>query len=179
VSIQNNQELFIPQNHAGVFYLFSRNHEKLGFRNIVRINSGTPDLVAITDDGEKVGIELEFKSSDVFDHYEVLSKEDKDKIRRTVRWNPQTMKYSRGKWEKEENVWKFKHEGKALISKEDSPNYWFHENMETLLYKTVKVIEIDVIMYWEKNLKDGAFKFWEFDKDVKGINLSEFRAILR
>lgn len=38
-------EAFVPTNHDGVFYLFARNHERLGFEKIVRfIQGSSPDI---------------------------------------------------------------------------------------------------------------------------------------
>ena len=61
-----------PTNEKGVFYLFSRHHEELGFIEIVEFIDGTPELRTIKD-GEEVGVELENRASAVFHHYCAVS----------------------------------------------------------------------------------------------------------
>ena len=178
VPIQNSgKRSFSPKNEQGVFYLFSRNHERLGFKEIIKINQNeAPDIFAINDNGEKVGIELEYESRRVFEHYRVLSKRDQNRTEnRRWSWDAQTGKYISGEWKKVIGVWIFVYKGETLLQiKEDYPNqYWHHKPTGTLLRRTVKEIGIDVIMYWIKNEKPGDFKFWEFDKEVRPFDLGE------
>ena len=59
----------IPKNEQEVIYLFSRNHEKLGFEKIKSFNPhGFPDCKAIKD-GKEVGIEFELESNKFVTHY--------------------------------------------------------------------------------------------------------------
>jgi hypothetical protein len=64
-------EMLIPRNEPGVFYLFSRFHEKLGFEEIIDVSTLTPDVIAKRN-GKRVNIELEYKSSDALEHYYAL-----------------------------------------------------------------------------------------------------------
>ena len=60
----------LAKNEKEVVYLFSRNHEKLGFEKIIKFNTTTtPDCIAIKD-GKKVGIEFEYKLKKFLIHYE-------------------------------------------------------------------------------------------------------------
>jgi len=165
MSVQNSgrKEKYLPHNEDGVFYLFSRNHEECGFKKIVDITGGTPDIIAINDDGEEVGIELEYKASTAFDHYCALDKKEQSS---TVR------EYPRGEWNKDGSIWKYVYDGKTLMRKEDPTCDLFKVDVSRkfLLYKTVKSIKIDVIMYW---LEDHAFEFWEWDKKVKCFDLKK------
>jgi len=173
----NNQKEFIPQNELGVFYLFSRNREKLGFKEIVRINQGSsPDIIAIKDNGEQVGIELEHESRNVLSHYYALDKRDRSNTEeRIFEWDAEAKKYIIGKWDKVGNVWNFIYKGEIIYKREeDYPNqYWYHKSLNTLLHSTVKSKGIDTIMYWIRNIEPDDFKFWEFDKDVEPIDLKE------
>jgi hypothetical protein len=178
VPIQNSgKRSFGPKNEQGVFYLFSRNHERLGFKQIIKINQNeTPDIVAINDTGKKIGIELEYESRRVFEHYRVLSKRDQNRTEnRRWPWDAQTKKYVSGEWKKVVSGWNFVYKGETLLQiNEDYPNqYWHHKPTGTLLRRTVKEKGIDIIMYWIKNEKPEDFKFWEFDKEVKPCNLRE------
>src|SRR5205809_405300 len=58
----------IPKNEMEVMYLFSRNHEKLGFEHILSFQQ-FPDCWAIRD-GKKVGIEIEFMASNFFYNFQ-------------------------------------------------------------------------------------------------------------
>lgn len=61
--------MFVPENEMGVWYLFSRYHEKLGFEKILRVSSiEFPDVIALQD-GKEVRIELEYMLNSVMDHY--------------------------------------------------------------------------------------------------------------
>ena len=60
--------MFIPKNEMGVFYLFSRHHEELGFEEIIDITARFPDITALRD-GKEVKIELEFLLSSFKSHY--------------------------------------------------------------------------------------------------------------
>ena len=63
--------MFIPQNEAGVMYLFSRYHEEIGFEKILKFNTttGFPDIIALRD-GKEVRIELEHTLGKIRVHYE-------------------------------------------------------------------------------------------------------------
>ena len=58
----------VPINEQEVVYLFSRNHEKLGFEEIIRFSSDFPDCIAVQE-GKKVGIEFEYELENFFIHY--------------------------------------------------------------------------------------------------------------
>jgi len=60
---------FIPRNEMGVFYLFSRCHEKIGIEKILKFSSNRfPDVIALRA-GKTVKIELEYKLSGFLKHY--------------------------------------------------------------------------------------------------------------
>jgi len=154
-------EAFVPTNHDGVFYLFARNHERLGFEKIVRfIQGSSPDIEAIRN-GKKVNIELEYKSSKAFEHYRVLYMDEQDRYE----------KICKGTWRREGSIWNYvdKQTGKTLYSKKDE-GYHFDESRGVLLYNTAKSAGIDIITYW---IKSDDFRFWEFDKEVEPFNLRE------
>jgi len=164
---------FLPQNHEGLFYLFSRNHEKLGFEQIVRIDSNSSPDIKATRNGVEVGIELEYNSSSVFEHYRVLSKKEQQDTESVYEENQDEGKYSpKGEWNKDGNLWNFvTTTGDVILTKED-PNsqFWLDSSRKILLYNTAKLAGIDVVVYW---VEDDKFKFWEFDKDVEVIDLSK------
>lgn len=170
--MNNDQNEFRSTNELGVFYVFSRNHEKLGFMTIVEIRpNSSPDIIAITKDGKQVGIELEYWAMGAFKHYRVLSKKEQEATEGFAEFDNEKKVYSRGKWTRDESLWKFVRNGKTLLTKEDPTNqFWLDESTGCLLYKTVKTIGIDIILYWER---DDRFRFWEFDKEVKTIDLQE------
>ena len=59
----------IPKNEQEVIYLFSRNHEKLGFEKIKYFDPhNTPDCVALKN-GKEIGIEFEYKLKMFCRHY--------------------------------------------------------------------------------------------------------------
>lgn len=59
----------IPTNEQGVVYLFSRNHEKLGFEKVKYFDTHeTPDCVALRN-GKEISIEFEHKLKDFCSHY--------------------------------------------------------------------------------------------------------------
>jgi hypothetical protein len=61
--------VFVPENEKGVFYIFCKYHEKLGFERILRVNADeSPDLVAECD-GKEVRIELEYDLRGLASHY--------------------------------------------------------------------------------------------------------------
>lgn len=164
-SIVDEKAEFDPKNEQGVFYLFARNHEKLGFKKIVSIHQRSPpDIVAITNDGQKVNIELEHKFSKVAEHYRVLSKKERGESEKRYIWNEKT-EWFPGEWIREGKTWKFMYNGQVILNKEDLNDlYWVPKKRGILLYKTLKAREkgkIDIIMYWEKD-KDA--KDWEFDE---------------
>lgn len=154
---------FYPENHDGVLYFFARNHEKLGFEKIIRVIQGfSPDIEAIRG-GKQVNIELEYDSARVMEHYRVLYKSEQNEFE-----NDQ-----RGKWIQNGNYWHYldNQTGKSLITKEDK-GFWFDESRGMLLYKTLKTVGIDIVVFWIKN---EEFSFWEFDKEVELIDLSKIR----
>jgi hypothetical protein len=160
VSIQDN-DAFVPKNHEGVFYLFARNHEKLGFERIIRIVQGeSPDIEAIRN-GKRVNIELEYESDKALEHYRVLYKSEQEEYE----------KKHKGEWKKEGDSWNYvdKQNGKTLFSKKDE-GYHFDESRGVLLYNTAKSAGIGIIMYW---IKSDGFRFWEFDKEVELFDLRE------
>jgi hypothetical protein len=124
------------------------------------VQGESPDIVAMRQ-GKQVNIELEFDSARVLRHYRVLYKSEQEEFENA----------NRGKWVKQENTWHYleKQTGVSLLSKEDK-GYWFEETRCHLLYKTLKAIGIDIIIYW---LRNDKFKFWEFDKEVELIDLRE------
>jgi hypothetical protein len=158
MSIQYD-DAFVPKNHEGVFYLFARNHERLGFEKIVRIIQGdSPDIEAIRN-GKRINIELEYKSSTALEHYRVLYKDEQEKYERAYK----------GTWKREGNIWNYvdKQNGQLLFSKKDE-GYHFDESRGVLLYNTAKSAGIDIFIYW---IKAEDFKFWEFDKEVELVDL--------
>ena len=170
------RKAFEPQNEQGVFYLFARYHEKLGFREVVRFNPNeAPDIVAIKHDGEQVGIELEYETRRVLEHYFVLSEKERNETEKKQDLEAQTGKYIVGEWVKVGSEWNFVFKGEKLLTKKEGyPNqYWYHKPMNRLLRRTVKETGIDIVMYWVRNEKPEDFKFWEFDKDVESVNLKE------
>ena len=59
----------IPTNEQEIVYLFSRNHEKLGFEKVKYFDPHeTPDCVALKN-GKEVGIEFEYKLKRFCKHY--------------------------------------------------------------------------------------------------------------
>ena len=177
MSLQNhNRKEFTPRNEQGVFYLFSRNREKLGFKEIVKINQREPpDIIATKDNGEQVGIELEYETKRVLEHYFVLSERNRNRTEKRQDWDTQAKKYVCGRWSRVGKVWNFVHKGETLHSKKENyPNqYWLDESRNTLLHSTVKDKGINIIMYWIKNILPDDFKPWEFDKCVEYIDLRE------
>jgi len=149
-----------PVNEKGVFYLFARNHEALGFPKIIEfVGDTTPDLIAIrASDNKKVGIELEYKASSAFSHYCIL---DMSQLRKIV---------LRGKWQKTEDQWDYFVDGTKIMSYKEEHDKPVHldQSRNILLYDSAKSAFIDVIIYWEE---DSGFKFWEWDRQVQAINL--------
>ena len=62
------EDVFIPKNEMGVFYLFSRYHEKLGFEKILRVSTLFPDVIALRA-SKTVRVEIEYKLSGFLRHY--------------------------------------------------------------------------------------------------------------
>jgi len=61
--------VFVPENEKGVFYLFCKYHEKLGFDRILKVNAdASPDLVAECG-GKEVRIEFEYDLGGLAPHY--------------------------------------------------------------------------------------------------------------
>lgn len=60
--------LFEPENELGVVSIFSIYHRELGFPFIVKIQREFPDAIVISDDGEPVAIEFEYKASTFIQH---------------------------------------------------------------------------------------------------------------
>ena len=59
----------IPMNEQEVVYLFSRNHEQMGFEKIKYFDPNrTPDCIALQN-GKEVGIEFEYKLKKFCRHY--------------------------------------------------------------------------------------------------------------
>lgn len=63
VAFENIDLLFEPIDEMGLMYLFARHHKAIGFPYIIKIRSKFPDVIAIDDSGERVNVELEYKSS--------------------------------------------------------------------------------------------------------------------
>jgi hypothetical protein len=60
--------LFEPENELGVVSIFSMYHRELGFPFIVKIQNGFPDATVVSDEGESVVIEFEYKASGFIQH---------------------------------------------------------------------------------------------------------------
>jgi hypothetical protein len=60
--------LFEPENELGVVSIFSMYHRELGFPFVVRIQNSFPDATVISDEGETVLIEFEYKASSFIQH---------------------------------------------------------------------------------------------------------------
>jgi hypothetical protein len=66
--------VFVPENEQGVFYLFCKYHEQLGFERILKVNADmTPDIVAECG-GKEVRIELEYDLKGLAPHYLVYGR---------------------------------------------------------------------------------------------------------
>lgn len=145
----DGKEKFIePTNEKGVFYLFSRHHEELGFEEIVEFIDGTPDLRAIRN-GKEVGVELENKASGAFSHYCAISqKEQSEKIN----------SFPRGEWQKNGSAWKYVYKGETKMSFNEEPDKpcAVDSSRKVLLYKTARSVGIDIIAYW---IEDESFRF--------------------
>ena len=130
--------MFIPKNEPGVFYLFSRLHEKLGFEEIVDVSTLTPDIIAKRR-GKPVRIELEFKSNRAFSHYRVVKEDPRE-----------------GRWKKDRNIWKFAlDDGRISYEIPDPRNdYRLDKDRGILLHRTAKD-KFDIIVCWENN---GVFE---------------------
>lgn len=55
--------LFEPDNEQEVVFLFTKIHERLGFKYIKTMQITYPDCIAIDENGNEIRIEFEFKSS--------------------------------------------------------------------------------------------------------------------
>jgi hypothetical protein len=60
---KNVDLLYEPVDEMGLVYLFARYHKELGFPYVVKIRAKFPDVIAMDAKGERVTIELEYKSS--------------------------------------------------------------------------------------------------------------------
>jgi hypothetical protein len=149
-----------PSNEKGVFYLFSRNHEELGFSEIVEFIDGTPDLRAVRN-GEKVGVELEMRASAAFRHYCALNEEKQGET---------IMGFPRGEWEKDGSVWKYVYHGETKMSFEEeaAKSCDVEPSCKYLLFKSAKSVGIDIIVHWEQG---EWFKFWKWDREVMSFPL--------
>jgi hypothetical protein len=112
-----DQKMFTPRNEPGVFYLFARHHEKLGFEEIVDVSTLTPDVIAKRN-GKQVRIELEYKSSGAISHYRVLDEDPRE-----------------GKWTKEGDEWIFvlKNGIRKYMIPDSHDEYRMDENRNLLL----------------------------------------------
>ena len=126
--------MFIPKNEPGVFYLFSRFHEKLGFEEIVDVSTIAPDVIAKRK-GEQVHIELEYKSSRAISHYRVAEEDPRE-----------------GKWTKDGNDWNFvlKSGTRKYTIPDPHSEYRLDEDRGLLLLRTAKKI-FNIIVCWEKD----------------------------
>ena len=126
--------MLIPRNEPGVFYLFSRFHEKLGFEEIIDVSTIAPDVIAKRR-GEQVRIELEYKSSRAISHYRVAKEDPRQ-----------------GKWIKEGKDWVFVlKSGTRKYTVPDPYNeYRLDKDRGLLLLKTAKKI-FGIIVCWEND----------------------------
>jgi len=62
----------IPENEMEVLYLFLRNHERLGFERILKIQTKLPDIIALRN-GKVVRIEVEYLTSRFYQHFEIYT----------------------------------------------------------------------------------------------------------
>jgi len=146
---------FIPKNEMGVFYLFSRYHEKLGIEKILKFNLNKfPDVIALKA-GKTVKIEIEYKLRGFLRHY-ILA-------------NVQGY-YSGWRWKKKGNSW-FAWHPKHGYDPEcipDPKNELFSDGME-LKFKSLKGY-VDIIICWIKDCSlPEDFEIIEFRK-CKTIN---------
>ena len=127
-------KMFIPQNEPGVFYMFSRIHEELGFDEIVDISTMTPDIFARRN-GELVGLELEYKSSGALRHYRVSNEDPRE-----------------GKWLKEGKKWKFILNNGNINKEVEDPHDKYRLDVQRglLLFKSVRD-KFSIIVCWENN----------------------------
>jgi len=149
-----------PTNEKGVFYLFSRNHEKLGFEEIKEFVDGTPDLIAL-EGGKEVGLEIENSTAGAFVHYCAIKATEQ----------MYNLNNYPGEWQKIGNVWTYLSKGKEIMSFAEEPSKPCAVDPQTrrLLYKNAKSVGIDIIVYW----KEDTWRFWEWDKEVRPFSLQK------
>lgn len=129
----------IPINEKGVEYLFYRNHEKLGFEKIKKLQGGFPDIIAYKN-GVEVGIELEYRLSSLLYHYYL------DPIE--IRFTP---KYRGYYWEKRDQYWV-----RVFSDNSFEKNYFDPMNRYTLtkngglIFKTLND-RCQFVIYWIKD----------------------------
>jgi hypothetical protein len=149
-----------PINEKGVFYLFSRYHEELGFEEMVEFIDGTPDLRAIKG-GKEVGVELEYAASGAFFHYCAINQKEQSEIINS---------FPNGEWQKNGNYWKYIYSGETKMSFKEEPDgpCVVDPFRKVLLYKTARSVGIDIIVYWTEGT---SFRFWDWDKEVEPFPL--------
>jgi hypothetical protein len=140
--------MFTPRNEPGVFYLFARFHEKLGFEEIVDVSTIAPDVIAKRN-GKQVRIELEYKSCSAISHYRVVNEDPGE-----------------GKWTKEGNDWIFvlRNGIRKYIITDPHDEYRLDKDRNLLLRNTAKEI-FDIIVCWKKDEV--------FEKNIEVIELQE------
>jgi len=126
---------FTPKNEKGVFYLFSRIHEKIGFEKIISFQQW-PDIIAKRN-GKTVRIELEFKLSDFLRHHYRITK-------------PLVM----GHWKKVQNKWILV-VGTNIVDEISDPenNIWLNRDDNALYLKTLGDKKVDVVICWVKDIE--------------------------
>lgn len=143
----------IPTNEKGVEYVFYRNHEKLGFEKIKRLQGGFPDIIAYKN-GVEVGIELEFKLSTFYYHY-------------LVDYSEMCMPIYHYNYIYKNKIW-YKHYLKDNYEESvysDPEEQFTTDKQGRLIYKTLKD-KCQYVIYWKKDC--------DLPNNIEGINLNEF-----
>jgi len=87
-------------------------------------------VVAVKDNGEQVGIELEYRSRNAVEDYRVLRKKDRDKTEKYYERDIKTGKYVSGEWKEVGNTWNFVYQGETKLS---DPQGWHSDRRRRTL----------------------------------------------
>ncbi|RLI20850.1 hypothetical protein DRO54_05205 [Candidatus Bathyarchaeota archaeon] len=141
---------FIPKNEKGLFYIFSRFHEKFGFEKIISFQQW-PDLIAKRK-GETVRVELEFKLSDFLRHHYRI-----------------TQPVVIGCWKRVNGGWILQ-VGNDIVDEMPDPKHiiWLNKNDNALYLKSLGDKKVDVVICWIKDIELSKF----IDDKVEVIELS-------
>ena len=144
---------FKVTNEKGVEYLFYRNHEKLEFEKIIKIQL-FPDVIALRS-GVEVGIEIEYNLSGFLYHY-IVQPHRWDWRYENCRWYPYLL----------DDSGRFETSNRYYHSIPDKNKKYIVDDNGYLAHKTLKD-RCQYVICWNKNC--------ELPEDIDVIRLSDKR----